>query len=91
MATNVMEPVLEGEIIVNSPREALEKLDTAHGELFLDLSTIRRLDAAALGDLEKLAAAAEAKSVKIVLRGTGVDVYKVIKLMRLAARFTFVN
>ena len=31
------------------------------------------------------------KAVKVVLRGVNVDVYKVLKLVKLASRFSFVN
>ena len=34
---------------------------------------------------------ADAKTVKVVLRGVNVDVYKVLKLVKLTPRFSFVN
>ena len=34
---------------------------------------------------------ADEKSVKVVLRGVSVDVYKVLKLVKLAHRFSLVN
>jgi anti-anti-sigma regulatory factor len=50
---------------------------------------VRRIDAAALGALQKLAALADQKAVKVVLSGVNVDIYKVLKLMRLEPRFSF--
>jgi anti-anti-sigma regulatory factor len=70
-------------------REAGEKLDGAEGEVVLDFSTVRRIDAGALQTMSELAGAARNRDVKVVLRGVNVDVYKVLKLMRLAGRFAF--
>ena len=36
-----------------------------------------------------LAGIADDKAVKVVLRGVNVDIYKVLKLMKLASRFSF--
>lgn len=80
MAVNIAEPL----------QELFGKIEGGGRELTLDLSSVERLDAAALGEMERLAAAAEAKSVKVAVRGVNVDVYKVMKLMNLAPRFTFV-
>jgi anti-anti-sigma regulatory factor len=41
--------------------------------------------------LEGLADAADEKSVKVVLCGLNVDIYKVLKLARLSPRFSIVN
>jgi anti-anti-sigma regulatory factor len=69
----------------------LEKLDDCGGEMVLDISSVRRLDAGSLASLEKVAAAADSKGVRVVLRGVDVDVYRVLKLVKLSARFSFVN
>jgi len=74
-----------------SLRAAAAKLDGADGEAVLDFSCVRRVDASALRALEELAGIADEKAVKVVLRGVNVDVYKVLKLMRLAKRFLFAN
>jgi len=70
---------------------ALEKLQVDGGgnEIILDFSGVRRIDSSALQTMEKLAAAAQEKSVKVVLGGVNVDVYKVLKLMKLTGRFAF--
>ena len=72
-------------------QQTLESLDGAAGEVVVDLSSVERIDSATLKSLEQLAGAADAKSVKVVLRGVNVNVYKVFKLMKLAPRFSFVS
>jgi anti-anti-sigma regulatory factor len=81
---------VDGEIVAEALQAAGEKLDGAGGELVLDLSSVRRVDRNALKALEELAASADDKAVKVVLRGVNVNVYKVLKLARLAPRFSFV-
>lgn len=68
-----------------------DKLDDSEGELVLDFSTVRRIDAPAIAVLEQLADTATARQAKVILRGVTVDVYKVLKLARLTTRFTFLN
>jgi hypothetical protein len=41
--------------------------------------------------MEEFARIADEKAVKVVLRGVNVDVYKVLKLVKLTQRFSFVN
>jgi anti-anti-sigma regulatory factor len=72
-------------------KEAGEKLDSAEGEAFLDFSSVRRIDSSALRAMEEFARIADEKAVKVVLRGVNVDVYKVLKLVKLTQRFSFVN
>ena len=69
--------------------QAFAKLDGASREVALDLSSVRRIDPSAIGALEKLAGAADEKAVKVALRGVHVDVYKVLKLVKLTPRFSF--
>ena len=80
---------LEEGRVAEGLQESLEKLDSADGELLLDFSAVRRLDARALAALQKLADAAELKQLKLALRGANIEIYKVIKLARLAPRFSF--
>ena len=72
-------------------RDALSKLNTAEGEMVLDFSGVERVDAKAVIALEELAAKAKEKSVRVVLRGVNVSIYKVLKLSRLETRFAFLN
>ena len=85
MATNIVGTEL------NCLQEALVKLDGAQGELVLDFSSVRRLDAHSLEVMEQLAILAAGKSVKVVLRGVNAEVYKVLKLVKLAPRFSFLT
>lgn len=87
-ATAECHEIEEGRV-VPALEDALQKLETADQEMVLDFSSVRRVDAQALQTLEALAAAAESKGVKIMLRGTSTEVYKVLKLMKLAPRFSF--
>jgi anti-anti-sigma regulatory factor len=77
--------------VVPALRLAGEKLDGTEGEAVLDFSSVRLLDCNAVKAIEEVARLAERKNVKLVLRGVNVDVYKVLKLMRLTSRFSFVN
>jgi anti-anti-sigma regulatory factor len=77
--------------IVSALLEAGEKLEGTEGEAVLDFSSVRRIDSSALRAMEELARIADEKSVKVALRGVNVDVYKVLKLVKLTRRFSFVN
>jgi len=58
-------------------------------ELTLDFSRITRVEPGVVRSLEALAQAAAEKTAKVTLRGVNVGVYKVLKLARLAAQFSF--
>ena len=77
--------------VIPALREAGEKLDGTEGEAVLDFSSIRRIDSGGVRALEDLIRLADEKSVRVVLRGVNIDVYKVLKLMKLTRRFSFVN
>ena len=81
---------VDGDSVAQSLREVREKLDSADGELVLDFSSVRRLDPAAVSAMESLAAAAEEKTIKLSLRGVNIEIYKVLKLVKLSRRFSFV-
>jgi anti-anti-sigma regulatory factor len=70
-------------------REALQRLDSSRDEVVLDFSAVRRIDPAALRAMQQLAAKARDNSVKVVLRGVDVGVYKVLKLVAVATDFSF--
>jgi len=89
MTMNAVWLKIDPERVAEALHEALEKLDSAGGELVLDFSSVRRIDPGAIGVMEKLAAAAGEKAVKVALCGVNVEVYKVLKLVKLAARFSF--
>lgn len=75
--------------VVEGLESAIAKLATTEGEMVLDFSPVKRLDVGALSALEKLANEAQAKSVKVVLCDVPSNVYRVLKLMKLAPRFAF--
>ena len=77
--------------VASALQAAREKLDCAEGDAVLDFSSVPRIDADGLRALETLARSAEDKAVKVVLRGVNVNVYKVLKLVRLTHRFSFTN
>jgi anti-anti-sigma regulatory factor len=77
--------------IVQALQEAEEELDSVEGEMALDLSSLRRIDPNALRAMEEFADIADTKGVKVVLRGVDVGVYKVLKLVNLASRFSYVS
>jgi ABC-type transporter Mla MlaB component len=79
------------ESVVPALQEAGGNLDCTQGEAVLDFSSVRRIDASALQAMEGFARIADEKAVKIVLRGVNPEVYKVLKLVKLADRFSYVN
>ncbi len=81
---------IDEESVVLALQEAGEKLDSAEGEVVLDFSAVRRVDPSAMRAMEAFANTADDKAVKVALRGVNVDVYKVLKLVKLASRFSFV-
>ncbi len=82
----------QAEALVLAALESLERVqDELAPEVVLDFSTVRRIDPAALLAIEQLAAKAEERSVKIVLRGVNVEVYKVLKVTAISAKLSFLN
>ena len=79
------------ENVVSLLKQIGEQLNIGHGDLVLDFSAVRRLDANSLRALEQFASTAETKSIKVVLHGASVEIYKVLTLVKLTSRFTFVN
>jgi len=91
MATIAVMLKIDGEGVVHTLQQAGEKLDAANGQLVLDFSPVRRIDPAALSAMEEFAGIADGRGVKLALRGVNVDVYKVLKLAKLAPRFSFLS
>lgn len=77
------------EHIVSTLQDAGSKLDGAGGEVMLDFVSVHRIDSSALRAMEEFAGIADEKAVKVVLRGVNVHVYKVLKLVKLAPRFSY--
>jgi len=70
--------------------EASKKLDVKR-DTGLDFSSVRRINSAELQAMERFAGVANEKGIKVVVRGVNVDVYKVLTLMGLTRRFSFVS
>ena len=82
---------VEKDCVVEALQEAGKKLDSVDGEVVLDFSLVLRIDPSALRGMEEFAGIANDKGVKVVLRGVNVGVYKVLKLVKLASRFSFAS
>jgi hypothetical protein len=70
---------------------AAEKLTAADGEMVLDFSSVLRITSGDLREIENLVGFADDKAIKVGLRGVTIDVYKVLKLMKLVPRFSFLT
>jgi anti-anti-sigma regulatory factor len=77
--------------VVQALQEVGEKLDSVGDEVVLDFSSVHRIDSSALRAIEEFADMADDNGVKVVLRGVNVGVYKVLKLVKLGSRFSFVS
>lgn len=82
---------VDGTNVADSLHAAAGNLNTADGEMVLDFSAVERVDAKAVTALEQLVAKAKENSVRLVLRGVNVAVYKVFKLSRLDGEVGFLN
>ena len=91
MPMNAVWLKIDGDRVGHAVQEALEKLNGAGGEVVLDFSSVHRIDPRALTAMESLAGTADGKDAKIVLRGVNVDIYKVLKLTKLARRFSYLT
>ncbi len=72
-------------------QEAIAKVNSGESEVILDFSSVRRIDTNMVGALEELAALANTKSAKVVLRAVNTDIYRVLKELKVTQRFTFVT
>jgi anti-anti-sigma regulatory factor len=72
-------------------REAARDLVAGERELGLNFTSVRRMDSAALQALQQLADLAGERGVKVFVRGVTPYVYRVLKLVKLASRFSFAN
>lgn len=91
MAMNAVWLKIDEQRAVQALQGAGDRLDRADGEVVMDFSAVRRIDSNLLQAMEEFANQADDKAVKVALHGVNVDVYKVLKLVKLAQRFTFAN
>jgi anti-anti-sigma regulatory factor len=89
MTMNTVSLKTDGEQLVQGLEQASDQLQAGEDGVILDFSAIRRISPTAIAALEKIAGIADQKAVKVVLCNVNVDVYKVLKLVRLAPRFCF--
>jgi anti-anti-sigma regulatory factor len=89
MATIAVWIRIDEERVVQSLQDTAERLDGVDREVTLDFSAVHRIDASALGVIVALASVADDKGIKVVLRGVNVEIYRVLKLLKLASRFSF--
>jgi anti-anti-sigma regulatory factor len=82
---------IDGDRIVRILQETSERLDEAHCEAILEFSSVHRINSDALRALEDFTRVADEKTVKVVLRGVNVDVYRVLKLVKLTQRLSFLH
>lgn len=82
---------IDEERLIAMLRNAAQSFDSAGGESSLDFSSVRRIHPSGMQALEELARVAEEREVRVTLRGVQVDVYKALKLLKLAGRFSFEN
>ena len=68
--------------------DAVQKINGGEQEVMLDFSDVARIDGNVVRTLEELAGLAEKRSVKVVLRSVNVDIYRVLKELKLTERFT---
>ena len=71
--------------------DAVEKLQSAEGELVLNFSSVVRIDSRAALAMEELADLASQSSRKIELRAVNTTIYRTLKLLKLARRFTVLS
>jgi anti-anti-sigma regulatory factor len=92
MTTNATCIKLEPEGGANALRqEAVDKVNRAETEVVVDFSSVLRIDPNVVGALEELAALADGRPVKVVLRTVSTDIYKVLKLVGLTGQFSFLS
>jgi anti-anti-sigma regulatory factor len=91
MVMSIVSLKLNGSDMVTALQVATDKLEGMEGDMILDLSSVHRIDPAALSAMSDFADTADERAVKVVLRGVTVDVYRVLKLARLTQRFSLVS
>lgn len=91
MATKAVFLIPDEQHLSSALEDAGLRLKGGSGELVLDFSTVRRIDASGLRALEQFADAADGKALKVVLRGVNTTLYRTLKLVKLTPRFSFTS
>src|SRR6516165_5583517 len=72
-------------------QDAVEKVNRGEQQVTVDFSDVARIDGNAVRALEELADLTDEKSVRVMLRAVNVDIYRVLKQLKLAQRFSFLT
>lgn len=91
MATIAVLHKIDGERVADALQDVREKMHESGGELVLEFSSVHQVNPSDLQGLQELATFAETKAARLVLRGVNVEIYKVLKLVKLTSRVSFVN
>lgn len=91
MATIAVFLTLDEQHASSALQEAAGRLEGKNGEVVVDFSLVRRMDPSGLRALSRFADAAEGKEIKVVLRGVHIFLYRTLKLVKLAQRFSFAS
>lgn len=70
-------------------QDAVQKINGGEQEVMLDFADVTRIDGNVVRALEELADVAAERSVKVELHSVNVDIYRVLKQLKLTDRFTF--
>ena len=70
-------------------QDAVQKINGGERETMVDFADVTRIDGTVVRALEELAGVAEERSAKVILRSVNVDIYRVLKQLKLTERFTF--
>jgi anti-anti-sigma regulatory factor len=82
---------IDAQHAVESLRAAQKKLDAVNVETVLDFTSVLQIDPSVLRELEALAILTDESNDRICLLRVNVEIYKVLKLAKLSARFNFRN
>ena len=90
MAMTVLLKLVEG-TAAGALQDALAGFDGAQGEAIVDFSAIPRVDAGAVEALDAFIREAEGKAIKVTLSGVNAEIYRVLKLVKLAPKVSFAD
>jgi anti-anti-sigma regulatory factor len=91
VATNSVWLKIDGQGVGAVLQEALQTLNGDGRKVVLDFSSLRHIDPTDLEALESFASTIDGNASEVMLRGVNIDVYKVLKLTKLATRFSFLS
>lgn len=91
MTTSAVWIQVDPEQVLSALQEAVEKMNRGESEVVLDFSSVFRIDPGIVRAMDRLAGLAAERSVKVVLRAVNADIYRVLKLVNLAQKFSFLT